>query len=96
MTAIYTVSDNMAMGIMRALADSGIKVPRDMSLISIDGLKFTRYTVPAFSTMVLPVKEMGQECVDQLISLINGGEHRQKIFTARLRPGETVRKNKEK
>ena len=93
-TAVYTVSDNMAMGIMKALADSGIKVPRDMSLISIDGLDFTRFTVPALTTMVQPVKEMGEECVKQLLSLINGGPHRQIVVTAHLRPGETVRKIK--
>ena len=96
MTAIYTVSDNMAMGVMKALADCGLKVPRDMSLISIDGLDFTRFTVPTLTTMVQPVREMGQECVHQLISLINGGEHRRKVFAAQLRPGGTVRKYKEK
>ena len=94
MTAIYTVSDNMAMGIMKALADSGIRVPQDMSLISIDGLDFTRFTVPTLTTMVRPVKEIGQECVEQLVSLINGGPHRQKAFTAQLRPGGTVKKIK--
>lgn len=93
-TAVYTVSDNMAMGIMKALADSGIKVPRDMSLVSIDGLNFTRYTIPALTTMVQPVKEMGQECVKQLLALINGEVHRQIVVTAHLRPGGTVRKIK--
>ena len=96
MTAIYTVSDNMAMGIMKALADRGIKVPQNMSLISIDGLDFTRYTVPTLTTMVQPVKEMGEECVAQLMTLIEGGEHRQKVFTTQLRPGGTVKKYKEK
>lgn len=96
MTALYTVSDNMAMGIMKALAERGIRVPQDMSLMSIDGLDFTRYTVPSLTTMDMPMKEIGRECVEQLISLINGGAHRQKIFTARLRPGGTVRKIRKK
>ena len=96
MTALYTVSDNMAMGIMKALADCGVRVPRDMSLMSIDGLDFTRFTVPTLTTMVQPVKEMGEECVTQLMSLIEGGEHRQKVFEAQLRPGGTVKKYKEK
>lgn len=74
----------------------GIKVPQNMSLISIDGLDFTRYTVPTLTTMVQPVKEMGEECVAQLMTLIEGGEHRQKVFTTQLRPGGTVRKYKEK
>lgn len=94
MTAVYTVSDNMAIGIMKALADSGIKVPKDMSLISIDGLDFTRYTVPTLTTMVQPMREMGLECVEQLVSLINGGPHRQIILPSALRPGETLKKNK--
>ena len=94
MTAVYTVSDNMAVGVIKALADSSIKVPKDMSLISIDGLDFTRYLVPTLTTMAQPIKEMGQECVNQLISRINGGPHCQKTLPAVLRPGGTVKKNK--
>lgn len=95
MSAIVTVSDAMALGAIKALADSGIKVPHDISLISIDGLSFTRYTVPTLTTMAQPVKELGQESVRQLISLINGGKHCQKTLEVHLRPGGTVRKNRE-
>ena len=45
-TAVFVLSDTMAMAAMKALHDHGRRVPEDCSVIAIDGLSMSEYTVP--------------------------------------------------
>ena len=76
-TAIFTSSDLMAMAAIKALHNSGLKVPENCSVISIDGIEMTRYIVPTLTSLVQPGAEMGIEAVNILLSVIEGtGPHR--------------------
>ena len=92
-TALFAISDNMAIGAMRALRDAGRTVPGDCSVIAIDGLELSAYIDPPLTTMCQPMEEMGRKSVEQLLRLMSGeGSHAQQILPTRLREGASVRK----
>jgi LacI family transcriptional regulator len=59
-TCVFAVTDVMAMGAMAALREHGVRVPEDMSIAGFDDIPTLRDTVPALSTVRLPLEEMGE------------------------------------
>ncbi len=92
-TALFAISDNMAIGAMRALRDAGRRVPQDCSVIAIDGLELSAYIEPPLTTLCQPMEQMGRESVKQLLALMEGaGAHMQHILPTELRQGRSVEK----
>ena len=90
-TALFAISDNMAIGAMRALRDAGRTIPEDCSVIAIDGLELSAYIDPPQTTLCQPMEEMGQRSVKQLLCLMSGeGTHTQHILPTELREGRSV------
>jgi len=73
-TAIFAVSDVMAIGAIRALRESGKRVPEDVSIIGLDGLPLGRYLVPQLSTVSQSVRAMALRSVEILLSSIEEGK----------------------
>ncbi len=71
-TALFTASDVMAVGAIRALHEKGMRVPEDVSVIGFDGLEVGSYLVPKLSSVVQPAQMMAQRSVEILISQIKG------------------------
>ena len=91
-TAVFTISDMMAISAIKAMDDWNIKVPRDCSVIAIDGLQISEYVEPTLTTMVQPAESMGKESVRILVSLIDGsGENEHVRPKAKLREGKSVK-----
>lgn len=91
-TAIFAIADLMAISAIKALHDHGKRVPEDCSVVAIDGLDLSEYTLPTLTTLVQPVEEIGLACAQTIIELIeNRGHHRQFTFQTALRPGGSVR-----
>ena len=59
-TCVFAVTDVMAIGAMAALRERGVRVPEDMSIAGFDDIPTLRDTVPALSTVRLPLEEMGE------------------------------------
>lgn len=94
-TAIFSIADAMGMAAIKALYNKGIKVPEDCSLISIDGIEISKYTIPTLTTFVQPSEEIGKEAVKILIDLLdNKGKTRQLKVDTVLREGGTLAKPK--
>lgn len=90
-TAIFAISDDMAIGAMRGLRESGRSIPEDCSIIAIDGLTVSEYIYPMLTTLCQPTDEMGAKSVEILMSVIHGGTHRHLILPTTLRTGQSVR-----
>ena len=90
-TAIFAFSDSMAMAAIKALSDAGRRVPEDCSVIAIDGIEMTAYTLPTLTTMAQPQEELGVTAVKTLVEMI---EHRSGnchvLLPAKLRMGGSV------
>ncbi len=61
--AIVAANDLMAVGAMRALAECGIDVPRDVSVTGFDDTEDSRFTLPPLTTVRQPAAELGRLAV---------------------------------
>lgn len=94
-TAIFAIADAMGIAAMKALSNKGYKLPEDCSIIAIDGVEFSNYTIPTLSTLVQPSAEIGEQAVKILIDVLNGkNDNRQLKLDTVLREGETLAKPK--
>ncbi len=92
-TALYAISDTIAIGACKAIYDSGLKVPDDISVAGFDGLDLGHYYQPTLTTIEQPMNEMALETSRMLFRLIKDKEgHMRNIFQAKLREGQSVRK----
>jgi len=73
-TAIVAGSDFMAMGILRALTEEGLRVPDDVSLIGFDDIEFCHYTTPPLTSVRQDRVAMGRGAVQRLVAMIEGTE----------------------
>lgn len=71
-TAIFCMADVMAMGAIRALMDSGLRVPEDVSVVGFDGLPIGEFIVPRLSTVSQSVETLAQRSVELLQGNICG------------------------
>ena len=58
-TAAFAINDEMAIGIMRGMADRGLSVPSDLSLVGYDDIDFARYMIPSLTTVAQPMEDIG-------------------------------------
>ena len=65
-TAIVTVNDLSAFGVLRALHASGIEIPRQMSVVGFDGIQLTSAVYPALTTVHVPARDLAQACIKAL------------------------------
>ena len=71
-TAVFVISDAMAIAAMKALHDRGRRVPEDCSVVAIDGIETSAYTIPTLTTLIQPQLEMGEQAVSILVDMIEG------------------------
>ncbi|GGG52986.1 LacI family transcriptional regulator [Paenibacillus radicis (ex Gao et al. 2016)] len=93
-TAVFAVSDDMALGAMNCIHDHGLKVPDDMSVMGFDGSQWTELVRPRLTSMGQPIQEMGKETVNVLLKLISGEQNVAKhdvIFEHKLVVRESCR-----
>lgn len=69
-TALFAMSDMMAIGAIRALRDAGRRVPEEVSVVGLDGLATGDYTVPRLTTLRQSMEELAEQSVDLLLAAI--------------------------
>ena len=91
-TAIFAISDVIAIGACKAIIDFGKSVPSHYSVAGFDGIELGSYYNPSITTIKQPVEEMATQTVKLLFSIIEdhkGHEHR--IFPGELLVRESTR-----
>jgi LacI family transcriptional regulator len=71
-TALFVASLMSAIGALAALADAGLSVPGDMSLVTFNDHPFAAHTAPPLTTVRMPNFKMGQEAVRMLLQAFDG------------------------
>ena len=85
----------LAVGALRALADSGIKVPDDVSVVGYDGQEIAEYCVPRLTTLRQPMVDISKKAMELLFSIIDKESgHKHIVFPGELLIGESTRKIK--
>jgi len=75
-SAIFACSDIMALGVYEALAERGLAVGDDISVIGFDDLPEAQWASPRLTTIRQPSAEMGSAAVRLLLEAARGGTRR--------------------
>jgi DNA-binding LacI/PurR family transcriptional regulator len=70
-TALFAFNDISAMGAIRALRESGLRVPEDVSVVGFDDIQSAAYQNPGLTTVRQPLREMGRAAAEILLRRIN-------------------------
>lgn len=91
MTAVFAMSDAMAIGACRSFFDMGLKVPADISIIGFDGLPITEYYSPRLTTIKQSKDTLASDGLAALLACIeNGGSSVHRVIPFEFLEGESV------
>jgi len=93
-TAIFAFTDIIAIDIKRAIEESGLKIPRDISIMGFDDIDAASRVYPRLTTMRIPKEEMGRLALKRLYETAGGRDSMpmQVVLPVNLVERETVRK----
>jgi LacI family transcriptional regulator len=69
-TAIFAFNDRMAVGVLQAARERGLRVPYDISIAGFDDTELGQIASPGLTTVRIPLEEMGRIAVTQLTRLL--------------------------
>jgi len=69
-TALFATTDEQGIGVLRAAADLGLRIPDDLAVVSFDGIAQGAFCVPGLTTMRQPIEAMGRAAVDALLAQV--------------------------
>ena len=71
-TAVFAASDHMALGLLRALHEGGVVVPRDISVVGFDDMPDTKHFLPPLTTVRQDFAEIGRRALEVLLGQVSG------------------------
>ncbi|MFN3367692.1 MAG: LacI family DNA-binding transcriptional regulator [Exiguobacterium mexicanum] len=80
-TLIVCATDNIALGVLKGLANGGKSVPVDISVSGFGGYDFTEVLHPSITTVHLPYRRTGSRAADMILQLLTGETIPMKTFT---------------
>ncbi|EOX3118595.1 substrate-binding domain-containing protein [Vibrio cholerae] len=66
-SALFVSNDMMAMGVIQAASQRGLRVPDDLSLIGYDDVHIAKFMTPALTTIHQPKYRLGKAAIDTLL-----------------------------
>jgi LacI family transcriptional regulator len=69
-SAVFAATDELAIGALRALYESGLRVPQDVSVVGIDDIDIAAYLAPGLTTIRQPIRDMGKRAAEIMAQLI--------------------------
>jgi DNA-binding LacI/PurR family transcriptional regulator len=69
-TAVFAANDDMAIGLIRALTEAGLRVPDDVSVVGFDDVPVAAYVTPPLTTVRQPFDAVAQEGLKRLVHAI--------------------------
>jgi DNA-binding LacI/PurR family transcriptional regulator len=73
LTAVFTGNDQMALGLLRAFREKGVRVPEDVSLVGFDDVPEAEFFSPPLTTVAQDFGEVGRRSIDLLLQRLDGG-----------------------
>lgn len=73
-TAVFAVSDVLAIGALKEIKLKGLEVPRDIAVVGFDKIDFSNMTNPTLTTISQPMYEMGEIAARMLMDKIKGNQ----------------------
>jgi LacI family transcriptional regulator len=92
-TAIFAFNDLTAMGAIQALRETGLRIPKDVSVVGFDDILAAATNNPPLTTVHQPLRSMGQEAARTLLKLIRDKDLRPHSAVVTVHPRFVVRKS---
>jgi DNA-binding LacI/PurR family transcriptional regulator len=70
-TAVFAANDQMALGLMNAFHEAGVRVPEDVSVVGFDDIPDAAYFWPPLTTIRQDFAELGRRCVTRLFGVLD-------------------------
>ncbi len=83
-TAIFSSGSPLTSGVLRALAEARVRVPRDVSVVAYEDPEWYAMSVPALTCYALPLREMGRVAAERIVARVSDAG-------ARARPPDVLR-----
>ena len=71
-TAVFVANDQMAIGVLHAMAEAGLSVPADISVVGFDDIPESGYLNPALTTVRQDFHAIGQRAIDLVMATLDG------------------------
>ena len=70
-SAVIAETDNLAIGAMRSIRESGLRIPQDISIVGFDDITVSSFIDTPLTTMIQPKFEIGQKAAELLLEQLN-------------------------
>lgn len=71
-TAIFAANDAIAIGAYRAIFESGLRIPDDISVVGFNDISTAKYIIPPLTTINVPTEFIGETAVKMLLERMRG------------------------
>lgn len=71
-SAIFAANDEMAVGVIQAVQEQGLRVPQDVAVVGFDNVQVSRVVQPNLTTIDQPIVQMGVQSMELLMSYLEG------------------------
>lgn len=83
-SAVFAANDMIALGLIRAFTEAGLRVPQDVSVVGVDDQPGASNFIPPLTTVHHKFAEMGRMVIESLLAVIDGGEARNSVIEPEL------------
>ncbi len=86
-TAIFAANDSMAIGLLSAFQEMGVKVPGDIAVGGFDDIPIARFMTPPLSSVAVSIAALGARAMERLLAALRDGSRhvpRHETLPARL------------
>lgn len=89
-TAVVALSDQLATGALRGFSELGLRVPEDVSVVGFDDSPIAAFTVPALTSVGIPMYEVGRRAMELLLRVVAGERGTSVVLPTELRVREST------
>ena len=73
-SAIFVANDQMALGVLRALHEAGVEIPRQVSVVGFDDIPEAPYYTPPLTTVRQEFAEVGRRSLRLMLTMIGSDD----------------------
>ena len=82
--AIFTLNNNLAVAVLKALRKKNIRIPEDIALVSFDDITAFELASPAITAVAQPVEEIGRSAVRKMLARLTNSDKEKKPMPEHL------------
>lgn len=84
---MFAVTDAMAIGVLQAARERGLRVPEDVAVVGIDDVEWSAHAIQRLTSVRIPKERIGGLAAERLLALVNGRRPRPTVIFV---PGDLV------